>query len=60
MRTIIVALVILLVTTNVFAQNDPSLAHVREIFIEKTDNNLDQYLTSIVPQVSGFRPPVLP
>jgi hypothetical protein len=48
MRTIIVALAILLVTTNVCAQNDPSLGHVRKIYIEKMDNNLDQYLTSSI------------
>jgi len=49
MRKLIVAvLVLLLSSANVFAQNAPALPNVRKIYVEKMDNNLDQYLTSAI------------
>jgi hypothetical protein len=48
MRTLTVALAVLLLAANAPAQTDPTLANVRKVFIEKMDNNLDQYPTSSI------------
>ena len=54
MRTLILLLMVSLVIGNVSAQTAPSLAHVRKIYIEKMENNLDQYLTSSISISSKF------
>jgi hypothetical protein len=38
----------ILCVTSVFSQNAPRLADVRRIYVEKVDNNLDEYLRSSI------------
>ena len=49
-RTLIFVLIVLLVSASASAQTQtaPSLAHVRKVYVEKMENNLDQYLTSSI------------
>ena len=48
MRTLVIVLAVLLSCAPVPAQTAPTLANVRKVYIEKMDNNLDQYLTSSI------------
>ena len=45
-RFALVALLLSLAGTVVTAQNNPALFNVKKIYVEKMDNNLDQYITS--------------
>src|SRR6202158_3632945 len=45
-RFALVALLLSLAGTVVTAQHNPALFNVKQIYVEKMDNNLDQYITS--------------
>ena len=45
-RFVFVALFINLIGMVAFAQSSPALFNVKKVYVEKMDNNLDQYITS--------------